>query len=107
MINVINNYLFCLFKIINLLFSNIKVKMADSNFDSEDDFQIVSGSAKVKFLFFLKFFSIFKIKGEWARIEPDGSITHDITVKPLKSGQQNITSAMLTYKSADGKFQNY
>merc|ERR1711892_432997 len=63
----------------------VDVKMADSNFDSEDDFQIVSGSAK----------------GEWARIEPDGSITHDITVKPLKSGQQNITSAMLTYKSAD------
>jgi len=63
----------------------VDVNMIDSNFDSEDDFQIVSGSAK----------------GEWARIEPDGSITHDITVKPLKSGQQNITSATLTYKTAD------
>merc|ERR1712109_6611 len=63
----------------------VDVKMTDSNFDSEDDFQIVSGSAS----------------GEWARIEPDGSITHDITVKPLKSGQQNITSATLTYKTGE------
>merc|ERR1712088_460504 len=55
----------------------LDVSMKDSNFDSAD--------------------------GNWARIDPDGSITHDITVKPLKAGQQNITSATLTYKTAEGE----
>merc|ERR1712088_471876 len=65
----------------------LDVSMKDSNFDSADDFEVVSGSAE----------------GNWARIDPDGSITHDITVKPLKAGQQNITSATLTYKTAEGE----
>merc|ERR1712187_931201 len=50
---------------------------------STDDFKIVSGSSE----------------GKWDRIEAGGSIVHEITVKPLLAGPQNITSAVFNYQT--------
>ena len=36
-------------------------------------------------------------------IEKDSSVTHEVTVRALKAGAQNITSAVFTYKTAEGK----
>ena len=45
---------------------------------------------------------IVELKGKWERIEAGGSITHEITVKPLLSGPQNITSAVFNYQPKAG-----
>ena len=62
----------------------IDVSMEDENFNSGDDFQIVSGSPTAS----------------WEKIEPNGVITHEIVVKPLKAGNQNITAALFSYKKS-------
>lgn len=61
----------------------INVEMKDDNFAT--DFEVVKGDTETK----------------WERIEPDSSITHEVTVRALKAGQQNITSAVFTYKSSE------
>lgn len=61
----------------------LNVEMKDSNFN--DDFEIVKGAAEAK----------------WDKIEPSDSITHEITVRAKKSGTQNITSAVFTYKASE------
>merc|ERR1712183_124988 len=61
------------------------VVMEDENFNAED-FEIVSGESK-------------KV---WDIIGAGASMTHEITVKPLKAGSQNITSAILSYSQEKG-----
>jgi len=63
----------------------LNVEMKDENFASSAAFEIVKGSAEAA----------------WERIEPDSSVTHEITVRPLAAGAQNITSAVFTYKGSD------
>ena len=41
-------------------------------------------------------------QGKWERIEAGGSIIHEITVKPLRAGPQNITSAIFNYQTKPG-----
>jgi len=67
----------------------LNVEMKDENFGLKDEkaqFEIVKGAAEAS----------------WERIEPDSSVTHEITVRPLAAGAQNITSAVFTYKGSDG-----
>jgi len=63
----------------------LNVEMKDENFATSTAFEIVKGSAEAA----------------WERIEPDSSVTHEITVRPLAAGAQNITSAVFTYKGSD------
>merc|ERR1712066_1181738 len=61
----------------------VNVEMKDDNF--AEDFEVVKGETQPK----------------WDRIEPEGTVTHEITVRALKAGQHNITSAVFTYKAAE------
>lgn len=61
------------------------VVMEDENFNA-DDFEIVSGEPKKT----------------WDSIGAGASMTHEITVRPLKAGSQNITSAILSYSQEKG-----
>jgi len=63
--------------------SAFNVEMKDENFDT--DFEVVGGSSE----------------GKWDVIEKDSSVTHEVTVRALKAGAQNITSAVFTYKTAE------
>ena len=38
----------------------------------------------------------------WESIGAGASMTHEITVRPLKAGTQNITSAILSYSQEKG-----
>lgn len=64
--------------------SAFNVVMKDENFGT-DKFEVVKGSAEAK----------------WDVIEKDSSVTHEVTVRALNSGSQNITSAVFTYKTAE------
>ena len=46
-------------------------------------------------------------KANWDSIAPDSSVTHEVTVRALKAGAQNITSAIFKYQNvAEGKILN-
>jgi len=71
------------YKIFNIGQSDaLNVNMEDENFAK--DFEIVKGSSSAN----------------WESIAPDSSVTHEVTVRALKAGAQNITSAIFTYKNS-------
>jgi len=59
----------------------LNVKMEDNSFNN--GFDIVSGG----------------YQASWEVIKPGDSVTHEIVVKALNAGAQNITSAVFTYKT--------
>ena len=75
--------------------------MEDENFNA-DDFEIVSGEPKVFFRknWPCKNYNVFQ--KTWESIGAGASMTHEITVRPLKAGSQNITSAILSYSQEKG-----
>ena len=77
--------------------------MEDENFNA-DEFEIVSGEPKV--IFWNPNHKDYKISQKtWDSIGAGASMTHEITVKPLKAGSQNITSAILSYSQEKGPLQ--
>ena len=77
--------------------------MEDENFNA-DDFEIVSGEPKVIFWknWSCKNYKMFQ--KTWESIGAGASMTHEITVRPLKAGSQNITSAILSYSQEKGNY---
>ncbi|XP_002132080.2 translocon-associated protein subunit beta-like [Ciona intestinalis] len=60
------------------------VELADSTLH-DTDFELISGKMSVK----------------WDRIQPGTNVTHVVVVRPLKSGAQNFTSAVVQYVASE------